>query len=186
MIKKDSLIEQVEDGVLALLQPLIAAFEKMTVAPDLSIIKTPGVEIETLPDNKAGIQEALQVPRVTVTYVQSSFGTEKESTFHAGLINVVAQEETLNICISVRGMGPRRAAVYPVMEAVRGLVFGKVPLPGALGLWFTNQNIDELEQAGGWRYMLFVATSMVIVSDNEPAESLVNKVVFAWSNQGGN
>lgn len=185
MIKTDSLIAQVEDGITELLQPLIDAFAKLTPTPT-SFVLTPGVEVETLPDNKAGIQEALVIPRVTVSYVQSSFGTEREATFQAGLIGVVAQEETLNVCISVRGIGPRRMAVYPVMEAVRGLLFGKTPLPGALGLWFTNQNIDELENAGGWRYMLFVATSMVIVSDNEPAESLVEKVVFAWNLPGGN
>lgn len=168
------LIEQAEAGIVRLLWPLSTAGLEVLTPTQLA-------DVEVLPENKAGIEDALVRPRVTVAYRQSTFGESKDAPLFAGLGSAAAQEETVHIDILVRARGRKTdAGVYPVIHAVRGLLLGITPFPGARALVFTGQQLDDFEDRGGWRYMLSVSTSTVIVSTNELPEALVAGLRFYW------
>lgn len=164
-------MQQYEAGLAALLGSLAAM--GLTVQ----------TQVEVLPENKAGLEDALDGARVTIAYRQSEFGEGNRGggqPFYGGLGSPAAQEETLHADVFVRARGRSNSkGVYQVIEAVRYLLMGKVPFPGARGVWFTGQQLDDFEERGVWRYMLSVATSTVLVSSFDSAEQALQAVSFA-------
>lgn len=170
-------MQQLEEGIAALLVGLATA--GLTVQ----------TQVEVLPENKAGLEDALEGARVTIAYRQSEFGEGNRGggqPFFGGLGSPAAQEETLHADVFVRARGRANSkGVYQVIEAVRYFLMGKVPFPGARGLWFTGQQLDDFEERGVWRYMLSVSTSTVLVSSFDSSEQALQSVSFALASIQG-
>jgi len=172
-------MQQLEEGI----KGLLAAFASVGL-----IIQT---QVEVLPENKAGIEDAIPKDgaRVTIAYRQSDFGETARNEgqiMYAGLGATAAQTEVLNADIVIQARGRSNSkGVYQVIEAVRYFLLGQVPFPGARALWFTGQQLDGFEERGTWRYVLSVATSTVLVARYSSAESALTSVSFALAEING-
>lgn len=161
----DTLIQDIEDGIVALLAPLVAA----------------GFEVAALPETKNGIDAATVAPKLWATYREST--TDADQPPLAGLGDNVAQREILHYDITVLARGRRNdRGTYAVMNAARRLLIGQVPAPGADRLMFTGQRIEEFEAAGTWRYSLSVSCTTILVADiqDDEAGAEIESLLLYW------
>lgn len=163
----ETFIRDVENGLVALLAPLVDA----------------GFEVGYLPEEKTGIDAAIlpKKPRLWASYREST--VDKEMDYLTGVGNNLAQCEILHFDVVILARGRRTdTGTYLVMNAARSLLIGQEPAPGATALKFTGQRLEEFEEAGVWRYSVSFTTDTYIVADvlSEETGPAITALIGKW------
>lgn len=135
-----SFFEQLEDECIAKLQPLVAD----------------NIDVENFPEKKAGIQPAVEKPRVSVLYA-SEKGQPNEIT------GMVVQPGDTQVIFKIEGMRRRgTGGIYEIIEKVKELILGWMPTHCNKPMIFMDGHYDELMDQTWIYYATYQCTRTIV------------------------
>lgn len=138
----------------------------------LAPLAVDGIEVEELPELKAGQSAASEVPRVTCFYVNEKSPDVRATSF-------MNQETDVLVVFRVEALRRKgEKGLYDVIERVRALILGWEP-PGCKGEFsYVEGGYDQLE-GQTWSYLLTYKTGRIIVRVDDPApEYTLHQVAY--------
>ena len=160
-----SIYEQIENSIIAALNPLQSA--SLSVVP--------------LPENDAAYIKPNAGAKITVMYLESTFGTTASPVLSTG---VVAQDEKVFIEVSIESRKFRgNSGIFAIWDAIKAILIGFRPFDcDRLRLHKFGMNFSEKKDST-WMYVgVFYCTRLSVQVDPSETYPLIKQINFDYEN----